>query len=765
MRKSFWVILDMKTYLLLTFYLLSACYSFAQSFPLHTPLDNAIWISPASGDDSSGGPCPLFRREFSVHAPIQKAILYITAHGVYEAKINGLRVGKDYFMPGCTAYDKRLLYQTYDVTDLLKGSGRKSEIVVTVGDGWYRGVYGNAGRKNNFGRDASLLCKLVITYKDGSQDSVLSDGNWTSATGTIRRSSFFFGELDDHTVSPNGWAAVRTGITSQVNLEPYDSEPVTEQEQFVPQRIFTSPAGETIVDFGQNMAGWVRLRVKGHGGDTIRISHGEVLDKNGNFYMANMLRANPVDIYILSGEGTEILEPHFTYHGFRYVRIEGFQPDKSNCIAIALHSDLRHTGNFSCSNPLVNQLQHNIEWSLNSNLLDIPTDCCQRGERLGWTGDAQIIFPTIAFNRDVRSFFEKWLEDLALEQGTNGAVPVVVPDMYSPMKKGPKKGVAGWGDVATIIPMGLFETYGDTAFLRRQYPSMAAWVRYEIGDVDSVDHLLKDRSYGDWYAIGPKTDEVLINQCYLIHSIEILLKARVVLGISDNDGPVLEATLRDCRKAFQTAFVGKDGLLTVNTQTAYAMALEFGLLPDSLQPLAAKQLVNLIHENSDHLATGFIGTTYILQALSHHGQTALAYMLLQQDTMPSWLYSVKEGATTVWEQWDAENPNGDLRPCSFNQYAYAVVGDWLYSTVTGVRTLSPGYQRILIEPHPGGGLTWAKSSYQCRYGTIVSEWKLNGVEVQLHVEIPPRTEAVIRLPGKNDITVPGGSYDYTAVIN
>jgi alpha-L-rhamnosidase len=434
-------------------------------------------------------------------------------------------------------------------------------------------------------------------------------------------------------------------------------------------------------------------------------------------------------------------------------------------VAIALHSHLRHTGSFSCSNPLVNQLQHNIEWSLNSNVVEIPTDVDERAERLGWTGDAQIIFPTMAFNRDVHRLFRKWLEDLALEQGSNGAVPVVVPDLYTPMKKGPKRGWAGWGDASTIVPMDLFETYGDTAILQQQYPSMLAWVKYEIGQLDPNDHLLKDWTYGDWLAMGPQTGDVLIDQCYLIHSIELLLQARNVLGISDHDGPMLEATLQDCKKAFQTAFICKDGLLSENTQTACAMALAFDLLPDSLQPVVVKQLVNLIRETNDHLATGFLGTTYILQALSNHGQLALAYTLLEQETMPSWLYFVKQGATTLWEEWDAKNLNGGLCKCSFNQYAFGVVGAWLYSTVAGIRALSPGYQRILIEPHPGGDLTWAKGSYQCRYGTIVSEWKLNGVEIQLHVEIPPGTEAVIRLPGKKDITVPGGSYDYTAVIN
>jgi len=725
-----------------------------------TPLDDARWISSASSTDSTGGPCPIFRREFNVKQQVQKATLYITAHGLYEARINGRRVGNDYFMPGWTSYDKRLLYQTYDVTDLLQTGSSPNKIIATVGDGWYRGIYGNQQRRNNYGKDASLLCKLIILYSDGTKDSLITDGNWQNTTGPIRRSSIYFGELYDANISPQGWSAVKVDGISQVNLQPYNIEPVTKQEHFTPQRIFVSPKGEKIVDFGQNMAGWVQLRVKGHKGDTIRICHAETLDKNGNFFLVNMLHCDPTDVYILSGKGEEILEPHFTYHGFRYARVEGFKPTKNNCVAFAVHSNLQHSGTFSCSNEFINQLQHNIEWSLNGNLFEIPTDCPQRGERLGWTGDAQVIFRTAAFNRDLHLFFNKWLLDLTLDQAVTGSIPKVIPDTYSPASKGVKRGVAGWGDASTIVPMDFFTVYGDTALLQRQYPSMKAWARYELSRTDPSTHLWTDWGYGDWLAVGEQTDSVYIDQAFMIHSIDLVLQAADILHIQDPEIPAFREALRQCKLAFWNAFLTREGLLNNNTQTAYVLSLQFNLLPDSLHDRAVKQLIKLIHDNNDHLATGFLGTPYLLHVLSSNGQIDLAYTLLKQETVPSWLYSVKNGATTIWERWDAIKPDGEFDFYSLNHYAYGAVGDWLYRSVAGIQPMAPGYKRIKIEPRPGGGLTWAKASYQCRYGKIASEWRISGDHLIIDVEIPPNTEAMVVVPGKEGIMVTPGSHHF-----
>lgn len=730
-----------------------------------TPLEDALWISSSSETDSTGGPCPIFRRKFNVSRQVKKATLYITAHGLYEARINGRRVGDSYFTPGWTPYDKRLLYQTYDVTPLLQSGTASNELIATVGHGWYRGVYGSQQRRNNYGKDASLLCKLTIDYQDGTQDALISDGSWQSSIGPIRRSSIYLGELYDANIVPQFRMPVKTGMTSQVNLQSYNIEPVAKQEQFTPQRIFISHKGEKIIDFGQNMAGWVQLKVKEHKGDAIRICHAEALDKNGNLFLANLRQCDPTDTYILSGNGEEVLEPHFTYHGFRYARIEGLTPTKTNATAIALHSNLQHTGSFSCSNALINQLQHNIEWSLNGNLFDIPTDCPQRSERLGWTGDAQVIFRTAAFNRDLRLFFDKWLLDLMLEQAVTSAVPRVIPDTYDPVAKGIKRGVAGWGDAATMVPMDFFSVYGDTDLLRRQYPSMKAWARYELSRVDPNTHLWSDGGYGDWLAVV-KTDSAYIDQAFMIHSIELVLKAGEILQLDDPDMPGFREALRACKDAYMKAFVTSAGLLRCHTQTAYVLALQFRLLPDSLKERAADQLVKLIHEHNDHLATGFLGTPYLLHILSSHGHTDLAYTVLLQETIPSWLYPVKQGATTIWERWDAIKPDGEINLCSLNHYAYGAVGDWLYRSVAGIQPAATGYQHIRIEPHPGGSLTWAKGSYKCRYGNIVSEWKVDGAKFKMDVEIPEGNEAVIVMPGKEEVKiVKGGRHHFEGKVN
>jgi len=757
----------MKNSLLFLLCLFLAYNSSAQSYP---PLDGAKWISAASPFDSSGAPCPIFKKNLILRtATLRKAIFYITAHGVYEARINNSRVGQAYFAPGWTPYDKRLLYQTLDVTGLLQGAPQKNAINVTVGDGWYRGHCGTGGFKNNYGRDASLLCKLVLLYGDGTKDSLVSDDTWQVGTGPIRRSDIFFGEFQDTNIPEQDWLPVHTSLTSQINLQPQMHAPVTQQESFTPKRIFTSPKKETIIDFGQNMAGWVKLRVKGHKGDTIRVTHGEALDKDGNIYLLNLRNCDPTDIYVLKGGEVQILEPHFTYHGFRYVRVEGFRPSSENCMAIALHTDLPHSGSFSCSNPLINQLQSNIEWGLNSNLFDVPTDCPQRGERLGWTGDAQVILKTAAFNRDVQKFFEKWLYDLALEQSVNGAVARVNPDAYQFCSRGFKWDVAGWGDAATIVPMGLYDIYEDTAILEHQYASMKAWVKYELARVNPRTFIWSDFTFGDWLAMGPSTDSSFIDQSYLIHSLELFLQAVKILQVSDPDTPAFHEILEQCKRAFRRKFITSEGLLTCNTQTAYLIAIQFHLLPDSLVDRGVQRLVQLIHDNDNHLATGFLGTPFLLPVLSEYGHTDLAYTLLGQRTIPSWLYPITMGATTFWEHWDAILPNGDFSNSSpshsLNHYAYGAVGDWLYQYVAGIRSLAPGYRRILIAPHPGGDLTWAKGAYHCRYGNILSEWKLNGKTLLMHVEIPPGIEAVIAVPGKERVTVQGGhSYYYTTLV-
>src|SRR5579862_8276452 len=708
--------------------------------------EKARWITTTMSEDSIH-PCPLFRKSFDVHRQVRSAMLYITAHGIYEATINTRRVGKGYFTPGFTSYDKRLQWQQYNVTGLLQ---KTNEIVVTIGDGWWRGVFGGDLARDRYGRDASLLFEIKITYTDGSYEEIISDKSWKASTGKILYANIYQGELQDTRIHAKDFVPVTEEDFDHENLVETIGAPVTKQEKFKPQKIFAGRDGGQIIDFGQNMAGWVQISIQGRSGDTIKISHAESLDRDGNFYTGNLRDARATDEYILNGK-KQILEPHFTYHGFRYAKVKGFTVTKENCTAIALHTDLKHTGNFSCSSSLINKLQHNIEWSLNSNFFDIPTDCPQRSERLGWSGDAGIFCATAAFNRDVRRFFEKWLDDLRADQGINGGVPVIIPDIYH-HGDSIKRGVAGWGDAATIIPWTLFQIYGDTNILRRQYPSMKAWVDYI--ESRSANYLWKTGTYGDWYAPGPSTNPAFIDQCFFGYSTQLVNRAAGVLDQKED-----KEKYSDLLKKIKGAFLKAYSPLP-ETQTAHILALQFNMLPDSLRDSTAKHLADLIHKNSDHLATGFLGTPHILRVLSDHGYNGLAYAILNQSTIPSWLYPIIKGATTIWEKWDAIKADGSFDTCSLNHYAYGAVGQWLYEEIAGIRAAAPGYKKIIIQPHPGGGLTWAKASCLCPYGKIVSEWKIKDQQLSMHVIIPQGTSATVRVPGQGLKAIgPGNDYN------
>jgi alpha-L-rhamnosidase len=706
----------------------------------------AQWIQPGFAEDSIVRPCPIFRREFTVTKPIEGATLMVTAHGFYEANLDGQRVGDDFFTPGYTDYPRRLQYQQYEISRQIRPGN--NELRVTVGEGWFRGQFGADMKNNRYGKNAGLLLQLELRFADGSRDTLVSDNSWQCSTGAIRYSNIYNGETIDTRIQSLEWSSVKTGHESKDNLVIGISQPVREHEQFHPVHVFTSPKGETILDFGQNLAGWVRMTVTGKIGDTIRLSHSEALDSAGNFYTGNLRLARAQDIYILNGQ-RQTLQPHFTYHGFRYVKIEGYSGivNPENFTAVALYSDLKATGQFSCSDPLLNRLQQNICWSQKSNFFDIPTDCPQRSERFGWTGDAQVFARTASFNQDVKTFFQKWLADLAASQGSNGGLPVIVPDYRSPGRVGPLGGVAGWGDAATILPWTLFEVYGDTAVLQQQYGSMKAWVDYVRQAADTSGLCWKARGYGDWYAPKGPTDIEYVDQCFFIHSTELLTRAARVLGKTE-DLQQYGALLNVIKTVFLEKYWGRLGK-PPDTQTSYVLALQFDLLPDSQRQVAVQRLVTLVHSNNDHLATGFLGTPYLLWVLTESGYADLAFTILRQTTPPSWLYPITKGATTIWEKWDAVKPDGSFDTCSLNHYAYGAVGDWLYRAVAGIDAASPGYKKILIHPHIGGALDWVKSNYQCPYGKIVSNWKRKGNVLTMEVVIPSNTTATIILP-KND---------------
>jgi alpha-L-rhamnosidase len=717
------------------------------------PFSKAVWISPSFKEDSINRPCPIFNKSVELSKNVKKAVLHITALGLYEVKINDKRVGKAYFTPGFTSYDKRLQYQVDDVTDLVfKG---KNQFMVTVADGWYRGVFGGHMKNNNYGKEASLLFQLTITFEDESKEIVVSDSSWLCGMGMIRYVDFYRGELQDTRILNEGGLKVKAMSFDKGFLVLSTVEPVVKQESFIPQRIFRSPNGDQIVDFSQNMAGFVQLRIKGKKGDTVKVAHAEMLDRVGNLYTANLREAKAEDIYVLNGED-QVLEPHFTYHGFRYVKVSGCWVTKSNCKAFALYSNLNPSGTFSCSNQLINRLQKNILWSMKSNFVDIPTDCPQRSERLGWTGDAQVFCRTAALNRNVLNFYRKFLMDLATDQGRNGGMPNIIPDVYGHKNIAVKGGVAGWGDAATIIPWNLYEMYGDTAILRQQYSSMKTWVDYISSQ--SVGHLWKASGYGDWYAMGDSTSLHYIDQCFYAHSTENLLKAAKVLQ-KRKDIKKYGALLAEVKKAFLNAY-GDFNSKFIQTQTAYVLALSFDLLPENRRRGIAAKLVANIHDHGNRLATGFLGTPYLLPVLSQFGYSDLAYILLLQQDCPSWLYPVKRGATTIWEKWDAVRSDGRLQETSFNHFAYGAVGQWFYEHILGIQALEPGYKRIKIKPEIGGRLKWVKGSYRSYYGQIVSEWKIQGKLILMNVEIPIGTTAVIEVPGKGTQNIGPGKYRF-----
>jgi alpha-L-rhamnosidase len=528
--------------------------------------------------------------------------------------------------------------------------------------------------------------------------------------------------------------------------------------EITPVRLIRTPAGETVVDLGQNMVGWVRLRARGPAGTVVRLRHGEVLDKSGNFYTANLRDARQTVTYIMKGGGVETYEPHFTFQGFRFVAVEGFpgMPTLDAITGIVAYSDLAPTGTFESSNALVNRLQQNIVWGQRGNFLDVPTDCPQRDERLGWTGDAQVFAPTAAFNMDVSGFFAKWLADISLDQKPDGAVPWVIPNVLDRKQPG-NAGAAGWSDVAVIIPWTMFRAYGDTSFLQRQYASMRAWVEYERAHADPGLLWTKGWQFGDWLAFqtiradypGATTDKDLVATAYFARSSDLLARSAQVLGKTD-DAKAYRTLFERIRAAFQREYVTATGRLTSNTQTAYVLALDFGLLPDSLRGDAARRLADDVRRMG-HLTTGFLGTPALTRMLSDNGYLDVAYALLLREEYPSWLYEVKQGATTIWERWDGQRPDSTFQEASMNSlnhYAYGAVGDWLYRVVAGLNDdeSEPGYKHVVIRPRPGPGFTFAKATLMTPYGEAVSGWRLDGERLMVTARVPANSHATVILP-------------------
>ncbi len=708
---------------------------------------------------------------------------------MYEAQINGQRIGQDYLTPGWTVYQKRLQYQAYDVTGSLKNGA--NTIGVTLGNGWWRGNIGWAHVNGFYGQDISLLFQLDIEYSDGSHEIIGSDNTWKYSTnGPIRSSEIYHGETYDARLEQLGWASsgfddskwstAAVKDFSKENLIGTYNEPIQKHETFSPVKIFRTPKGELVADFGQNLVGWVELKAQGKSGDRIVLQFAEVLDKQGNFYTDNLRAARCTDTWILSGErfdnpdeaigivksAYETFEPHFTFHGFRYAKITNYPGElkPENIRAVALYSAMRPAGSFSSSNPLINQLQHNIQWGQRGNFLDVPTDCPQRDERLGWTGDAQAFSRTATFNFDAHNFFAKWLKDVAADQQPDGMVPWVIPNVLR-LRNGAS---TGWADAATIIPWNMWLAYGDRRILEDQYPSMKAWVEYM--HKESKDDLWNTGfHFGDWLFYSRAddndgrsaiTDKYLIAQCFYAHSTQLLINAAEILGKKDEVTTYSEL-LKKIKTAYLNEYVTPNGRPLSPTQTAYVLALQFDMLPENQREKAAQNLVNNIKDYKDHLTTGFLGTPYLCHVLTRFGYNDVAYTLLNQKTYPSWLYPVTMGATTIWERWDGIRPDSSFQAVtmnSFNHYAYGAIGDWMYRVMAGLdtETDAPGYKAIRIQPRPGGGFTEASANLQTLYGLAASTWKRKDKTLTLNVEIPANTTATILVPTSDVNTIMEG---------
>lgn len=719
------------------------------------------WIEPVQ-DTVLNIPAMTLRRKFPIEKKVVRARAYVTAHGLYEFYVNGQRVGDQLLTPGWTAYDERLQYQVYDVTNLV----RQGDNVVgaILGDGWYRGRLGWETNWGVWGKRIGLFCQVNFEYADGTSSSMTTDDAWKStADGPIVMNSIYDGETYDARKELKGWCTPDYNDSSwtPVNLVPTGHEklvatetvPVKRIQELQPKKIFRTPNGTLVADFGQNMVGWVRLKVSGPAGTKVIVRHAEVLDKEGEFYTLNLRTAKATMTYILKGEGEEVYEPRFTFFGFRYIAVEGFPGElrPENVTGIVIHSDMKPTGKFECSDPLLNQLQHNIVWGQKGNFVDVPTDCPQRDERLGWTGDAQAFSRTAAFNMNVAAFFTKWLKDLAADQYPNGMVPFVVPDAL-----GNAAGSTGWADAATIIPWDMYQVYGDRRILEVQYPSMKKWVDFMKSQ--SRDNLWNSGfHFGDWLFYRPDddnsgraavTDTYLIAQCFFAHSTQLLIKTAEVLGKTE-DVATYSDLLKNVKDAFMREYVTPSGRLVSGTQTAYVLALEFDMLPEELRKQAAQRLVENIKSYDNHLTTGFLGTPYLCHALTKWGYNDVAYTLLFQKSYPSWLYPVTQGATTIWERWDGQKPDGSFQTIgmnSFNHYAYGAIGDWMYRVVGGIEIGAPGYRKVIIQPQPHDNLTYATASLESAYGLIESRWRREGTQITVAVTIPPNTTAEVWLP-------------------
>lgn len=716
-------------------------------------LERSEWIKGCEKNLRGG---TVYLKNFRCAAKAEKAILKITALGVYEVKLNGERVGDFILAPGWTSYLNRLQVQSYDVTNLLK---TENSLEVTVGQGW-RAIANKRDGSDFLGyRDTALIAELTIVYADGTAESIVTDSSWTARESKLRYTNIYDGDIYDATFKAGSARYCICVDLEKDMLIPQEGEKIVEHERMPALQIIKTPAGETVIDFGQNMTGYVEFRIKGTPGAQATISHGETLDRDGNFYNANYRSADAQIKFICDGE-EHTYKSALTFFGFRYIRLENWPDEvkKENFTAIVVHSDIRRTGYFECSDETVNKLFKNIIWGQKSNFLDVPTDCPQRDERLGWTGDAQVFVRTASLNFDVKRFFKKWLCDLAADQGRDGCVPHVVPNIFDDMG-----GSSAWSDAAVICPWEIYRTYGDKAVLEEQFDSMKAWIdwmreRSENGRRSGGSH------FGDWLGLDSpegsykgSTPDDLIATAYYKYSTELFIKAAHALGrdVAEYENIPVEAA-----KAFRREYM-ENGRVKNATQTACVLALYFDITDD--RAATAAQLNELV-KRAGHLETGFVGTPYLLHALSDNGYAETAYDLLLRREYPSWLYPISKGATTVWEHWDGIKPDGTMWSTnmnSFNHYAYGAVADWMYGAAAGINSDPdrPGFEHIIFRPVTDRRLDFVKASIDTRRGTVASEWRRENGRIKYIFTVPEGCCASVIIGGEKH-EVGAGTHEF-----
>jgi alpha-L-rhamnosidase len=765
----------------------------------------AKWIGAAlSGGSRSTIPVPFLRKPFHLPKPVTSARLYVTALGLYECSINGQIIGDDVFTPGWTDYNKRIQYQVYDVTNLLREGD--NTLGATLGDGWAAGFVG-LGNRQLYTDKPKLLVQLEVTLSDGSTTTITSDRTWKHQFGPILESDMFMGEAYDArlelshwntpTYEDKSWLKVEVAEAPTGALVATNGPTIKRIEEIKP---ISDPVNKSdfirkkyIFDLGQNMVGWVRLKGTAPAGTSVVLRFAEVLNPDGSLYTTNLRDARATDVYTFKGAGEEIWEPTFTFHGFRYIEMVGYPGvvSKDTLTGIVVHSEMEQTGTFECSDPLINQLQSNILWGQKGNFVDVPTDCPQRDERLGWTGDIQVFARTAAFNMDVAGFMTKWANDVTDSQSEAGAVPAVVPGVISLTDGGP-----AWADAAVICPWTIYLCYGDKRILENNYATMTKFMDFLIKE--SPDFIRCAPGYkgwmgfGDWLSINAETPRDLIGTAFLAYDANLMAHIATILG-KRNEASKYRKLFNDVKKAFQNRYL-KGGTVSAEeistaqklaeqehgisrgnlehvdygpitsevfntalftpSQTAYVLALHFELLPEKLRSHAAKELVTDIERRNMHLSTGFVGAPYLPHVLSNNGQLETAYTLLNQKGWPSWLYSVTQGATTIWERWDGwTQERGFQSPemNSFNHYAYGSIGSWLYQSVAGIEVdpANPGYKHSILRPQVGGGLTHAAATLKTTYGTLASAWKQANGKFEWRVTVPANTTATVHLPAKD----------------